>query len=120
LPPLIDIIEDDDAVRDSTHALLESYGYEARAHSSAEAFLNHSGEKADCLVIEHHLRGMKGLDLLEHLRAQGDRTPALMVTWRTDHAIAPRVIRAGARLLHKPANPEALVRSIEKARADSK
>ena len=111
---MIDIIDDDEAVRDSTHALLESHGYDVREHPSAEAFLSHSGEKADCLVVDHHMPGMTGLDLLEHLRAKGDRTPALMLTGRCDPTMEPRATRIGAKLLHKPLEADELVSWIER------
>ena len=92
MTPVIDIIDDDEAVRDSTHALLESYGYEVREHPSAEAFLDHSGQEPVCLLVDHHLPGMTGVELLEHLRAKGVQTPALVVTSRRDPAIVPRVV----------------------------
>jgi FixJ family two-component response regulator len=111
--PMIDIIDDDDAVRDSTHALLESHGYDVREHPSAEAFLGHFGEKAACLLVDHHMPGMTGLDLLEHLRAKGDRTPALVMTGRSDPIMVPRAARVGAKLLEKPLEEDELLRWIE-------
>lgn len=114
---LIHIIDDDEAVRDSTHQLLESYGYDVRAHASAEDFLSCAADKADCLLVDHHMPGMTGLALLEHLREKGDRTPALMMTARNDPALLPRVERVGVKLLHKPFKPDELVRWIERARA---
>jgi FixJ family two-component response regulator len=113
---MIDIIDDDDAVRDSTQALLETYGYDVRQHRSAEDFLNHSGERADCLLVDHHMPGMTGLDLLEHLHANDDHTPALMLTGRSDPAMEPRAARVGAKLLHKPVDADELVRWIEQVR----
>jgi two-component system, LuxR family, response regulator FixJ len=112
---MIDIIDDDDAVRDSTQALLETYGYDARQHPSAEDYLAYSGQKADCLLVDHHMPGMTGLDLLEHLHAKGDRTPAVMLTGRSDPAIAPRIARVGVKLLHKPIAPDELIRWIAQA-----
>lgn len=121
MAPLIDIIDDDEAVRDSTHQLLALYGYEVRQHASAEAFLSHpetlshSGKKAACLLVDQNMPGMTGLDLLEHLRAKGDRTPALMITGRSDSTIEPNLQRVGAKLLCKPLEEEELLGSIEQA-----
>lgn len=119
---MVDIIEDDDAVRDSTRALLESYGYNVRDHDSAETYLKAEtcfeadGGKADCLLVDHHMPGMSGLDLLEHLRARGDRTPALMMTGRSDPMLEPRAARLGVKLLHKPVTEDQLILWIEEAR----
>lgn len=115
---VIDIIDDDDAVRDSTHALLETYGYEVRQHSSAEMFLARPDQKSDFLIVDHHMPGMTGLELLEQLRAGGDQTPALMITGRSDCSIVPRAAHIGVRLLNKPLAYEQLVLSIEEVCRD--
>lgn len=113
---MVDIIDDDDAVRDSTRALLESYGYHVRDHASAEHYLRDTDSKPDCLLVDQHMPGMTGLDLLEHLHAKGDKTPALMMTGRSDPSLEPRAARIGVKLLHKPVPEEQLVSWIEQTR----
>lgn len=78
---LIFVIEDDEGVRQSTQALLEASGYSVRTFASAEELLAAGtvGE-AGCLVLDHHLSGMTGIELIETLRAQGLKMPAIMVT----------------------------------------
>lgn len=112
----IDIIEDDDAVRESTRELLEIYGYEVREHTSAEAFLGHSGEDAVCLLVDHHMPGMTGLDLLEHLQAKGKRLPAVLMTGRSERAMETRIAKLGVKLLQKPVACDHLVATIEHVR----
>jgi two-component system, LuxR family, response regulator FixJ len=113
---MVEIIDDDDAVRDSTQALLESYGYEVRTHASAEHFLQEKGGNPDCLLVDHHMPGMSGLDLLELLRSRGDTTPALMLTGHTDAQLEPRAQKVGASLLYKPVSEKQLMRWIEAAK----
>lgn len=112
----IDIIDDDDAVRESTRELLEIYGYVVRDYPTAEAFLGHSGDDAACLLVDHHMPGMTGLDLLEHLHAHGKRLPAVLMTGRSLPAMTPRVAKLGVKLLHKPIACDHLVATIEHVR----
>jgi two-component system response regulator FixJ len=110
----IAIIHEDDAVRDSARALLECNDYAVREHPSAEDFLSRPRDDVDCVVLDHHLRGMNGIDLVERLRAEGDLIPALLLT--ADLSIGSRAARLGAELLPKPVPAEHLVLAIEKTR----
>ena len=96
------IIDDDEAVRDSTEALLESHGHEVHKCASAEEFLSRWNGVAGCLVVDHTMSGMTGLDLLEQLYDQGDQTPALLITGDRDPILEPRAKCIGVKLLHKP------------------
>ena len=87
---IVHIVDDDDGVRDSMRELLASFGYTVREYPSAEAFLGSPRGDVACLLVDHHMPGMSGLDLLEHLTAIGDKTPALVITGGIDPAIATR------------------------------
>ncbi len=113
---MIDIIEDDDAVRDSTRELLEVHGYEVREFPTAEAFLSHSGEDAACLLVDHHMPGMTGLDLLEHLHAQGKAMPAVLMTALDGRMMEQRAAKLGVKLLRKPVECDHLMATIEHVR----
>lgn len=107
------VIDDDDAVRDSVHALLESYGYEVGERASAGEFFGEPRGWADCLLVDQHMPGMTGIDLLERLRAEGDHTPALMISGRNEPSVALRAEHLGATVLQKPVSDEQLVFWIE-------
>lgn len=116
MAPLVDIVDDDDAVRDSMHALLDSYGYTVREYSSAAAFLTLSGPKPDCLLVDQHMPEMTGLALLEEMRQRGDQTPALMITGRSDASLVSCAAALGVTVLRKPVNEDQLLHLIEAAR----
>lgn len=113
---VIDVIDDDDAVRDSMRALLECFDYTVRDYQTAEDFLRKSDKNADCILVDQHMPGITGLALVERLRASGDQTPALLITGRTDTAIEPRAAEIDLTVLHKPIDDERLVASIEAIR----
>ncbi|MGO8914285.1 MAG: response regulator transcription factor [Stellaceae bacterium] len=110
---IIYVIDDDDAVRDSLRALLECEGFTAVDFASCAAFLRHAPlQSRDCLVLDLHMPGMGGLELLERLRRDGIITAAILMTGRPDPAIAQAAARAGAPLLEKPFRVGDLLRAI--------
>ena len=116
MPLIVDIVEDDDAVRDSMCDLLEAYGYVARGYPSAAQFLQRACTPGNCLIVDLHMPEMTGLELLETLRAQDVRVPALIVTGRPDPSLGPRIERAEVvKLLQKPVEVDQLCGWIERA-----
>jgi two-component system, LuxR family, response regulator FixJ len=113
---LVFIIEDDEAVRSSTRLLLETMHYEVGAFPSAEAFLQDlSGREAGCLLLDYHLGGMNGVDLLELLRGRGITTPAVILTANRNLS-RERLSRVGVlAVLPKPPVTGDLLALIEKA-----
>ena len=112
----ISIVDDDDAVRDSMHLLLEACGYAVRDYDSAAAVLNDPAARdCCCLILDLHMPGMDGLTLLEHLREDGFDAAALLVTGRGDPR-DERISRTGilARL-QKPVADNVLLEWVERA-----
>lgn len=111
------IVDDDDAVRDSMRILVESYGHPVRDYPSAMAYLNdqHRSEPG-CLLLDLHMPGMDGLELIELLRRRHIQTPAIIITGRRDPLQMQRVKEAGIlALLNKPVTDDELMELIEKA-----
>lgn len=124
LSPTIYVVDDDEAVRESMRFLLESYGMtvrdfpDARAFIDAEKPLEHLYGRNCCLLLDLHMPGMSGADLLEHMQAAGHTIPAVVLTGRSSPPMRERVERAGALgLLEKPAEEHDLTREISRALA---
>ena len=111
------IVDDDEAVCDSLGVLLQTYGFTVVAHGSAAEFLNDERRRtAKCLVVDHHMPGMAGLDLIAELRRNGDSLPAILITGRLDAGIAERVADLGVTtVLEKPFAVKSLVALIRGA-----
>jgi FixJ family two-component response regulator len=108
------IVEDDEAVRASTRALLEARGFLVRDFADAESFLAATdGRDADCIVLDHNLTGMSGLDLIGILRSRGVETPAVMVSGNSKPLLA-RAAREGVHaVLRKPLAADGLLNWLD-------
>src|SRR4051812_2443030 len=113
----IHIVDDDDAVRDSMRALLESLGFAVQDYNSALDFLNRGGARSKgCLLLDLHMPVMSGIVLLEHMRSEGARLPTIVITGRGDPSLRERALRSGAlALIDKPVTDEALLGAIGRA-----
>lgn len=111
------VVDDDEAVRDSTRVVLESYGMNVRTFGSASAFLSAMDDNINgCLLLDQHMPEMTGLEMLEVLKVNGKTLPVIMITARSDAGFKDRALRAGAvALLDKPVADDDLVRAIDTA-----
>jgi two-component system, LuxR family, response regulator FixJ len=119
-PRKVHIVDDDDAVRDSMRALLESLGFDVHDYSSARDFLNRGGERSKgCLLLDLHMPIMSGIDLLEHMQSEGVILPTIVITGRGDPMLRERALRSGAlALIDKPVTDEVLLTAITRAFAE--
>jgi FixJ family two-component response regulator len=113
----IAIVDDDDGVRRSLHALLRAADFGAVAFASAEEFLSEGlrggRDGIDCLVVDVNLPGMSGVALVKRLATAGSRIPAILITGREDFATMDLIKRAGSvPYLHKPFSDDDLLATI--------
>ena len=120
-PFVVHVVDDDEAVRDSMRALLESYDIEVRDYASAGEFLAGQPSNHGCVLLDLHMPGMSGLELLETLQDQGSNLSVIAITGRGDSALKERTVRAGAvTLLNKPVTDDRLIATLARAFALSR
>jgi len=117
---LICIVDDDECVADSLKALLEAFGFATRAYSSGADFLADDQRRtAGCLVIDQHMPGMSGLDVVCHMRSEGLRLPTILISGRLDTNTRERAAGLGVtRVLDKPLAADHLIGLIRGAFLD--
>lgn len=109
------IVDDDDDVRDSLRALLESYDFTVRDFSSASDFLlaRRTGD-GDCVVLDLHMPKLDGISVLAQMRAEGSKLPAIVISGRSDPALKQRALENGAfALFDKPVPEDVLLNAID-------
>ena len=104
------VTDDDPAVLDSLKFLLEIAGYRVMVYASAAAFLGNGATRPACLILDHHMPQMTGLELVARLRSEEVRTPVLLVTGSPSPAILARAAELGIeKVLEKPLKEDDLL-----------
>jgi two-component system response regulator FixJ len=117
--PVVHVIDDDAAVRDSIAFLLESAGLVARTYPSAVAFLEVVNLSPGCIVTDVRMPEMSGIELVRRLKAAGRRDPVIVITGHADVPLAIEAMKAGvADFIEKPFDDEVLLRAIRTAVQD--
>jgi FixJ family two-component response regulator len=117
--PVIHVVDDEDAFRRSLIFLLESMGWEAIGHVSAEAFLAAAPELSPaggCLLLDIRMPRISGLELQRRLRNDGSLFPVLFMTGHGDVELAVQAMKEGALdFLQKPFKDQAVLDAVERA-----
>jgi two-component system, OmpR family, response regulator MprA len=91
------VADDDRAIRESLARALELEGYDvATAVDGVEALTRIRRDGFDALVVDVMMPGVDGLAVCRLLRAEGDRTPVLMLTARVETPDRVAGLDAGA------------------------
>ncbi len=108
---IVQIVDDDPAVRDALVWLFKSRGVESVAWDSATQFLGGFREcDKGCLVLDVRMPDMSGVELFDRLRQRGCTLPVIFLTGHGDVPLAVRAIKDGAfDFLEKPFDDNAMV-----------
>jgi FixJ family two-component response regulator len=118
--PTIYVIDGDAAVRDSIRTMLESHGFTVASFASGQEFLCCARSKSSsCIVLELHLPGISGLEVLDRVRREGDSISVIAITGRPNPTIRQAVEARRAITLEKPFLGRELVAAVKKAVADA-
>ncbi|MER6460751.1 response regulator transcription factor [Streptomyces sp. NPDC048409] len=97
MPQTVLLAEDDRAIRHALERALSLEGYEVTAVADGVEALAHAHRvRPDVLVLDVMMPGIDGLQVCRVLRAEGDRTPILMLTALVETADRIAGLDAGA------------------------
>jgi FixJ family two-component response regulator len=91
------VVNPDPGMRDELLAVLGELNCDVRSYPSGEEFLSNlrSGDLG-CLVMDLHLPGLSGFDLLQQLEKRRPRLPAIVLTGQGSVRSAVRAMQSGA------------------------
>ena len=86
-------------------------------YQSAQAFLEMDDpRKPGCLLLDHRMPGMTGMELQAELVERGSLLPVIFLSAHGDIPMAMQAVHRGAMdFLVKPAAPDVLIAAVEKA-----
>ena len=115
LSPIVHLVDDDEAVRNSLALLIGTVGLRVQPWADPQVFLASFNRQAvGVIVLDVRMPGMSGLALLEALVAQGVDQPVVMLTGHGTVAMCRRAFKAGAaEFLEKPVHDEALLEALQ-------
>ncbi|MGD9719950.1 MAG: response regulator transcription factor [Pirellulales bacterium] len=115
--PIVTVVDDDEQVRESLAALIQSIGVEVEAYASGQEFLHRYVHlRPGCIVLDLRMPQVSGQEVLTELAARRIDVPVIMVTGHGDIPAAVAAMKAGAiDFLEKPYRGAALLDAVRRA-----
>ncbi len=112
--PLIGVLDDEPQFCKALGRLLKTYGFEVVTFALGEDLLAARASRwPDCLLLDLHMPGLSGFQVLERLAAQRVPMPVVVVTGHDQPGNAERVRALGAvEYLLKPLSESQLLAAI--------
>lgn len=111
------IVDDDPAVRETLSLLFTNAGYSVVRFAEGAAFLRVAKERNPvCIILDVHIPGKSGIDLLKELNAQDYPAPIFIMSGQGDIAMAVDAIKSGALdFIEKPFRGSDVVMRVREA-----
>jgi FixJ family two-component response regulator len=123
MPPatkVIAILDDDRSMRKALRRLLTSHGFRVEEYERGEDLIAVLGSNSlDCLLLDLHMPGVNGFEVLETCRSRRIAVPVIVITAHDEAGTAERVRALGASAyLKKPVAKQDLLAAIKAANGE--
>jgi two-component system, LuxR family, response regulator FixJ len=115
--PVVHVIDDDKAVRESLLFLLDCAGMRPKGYESADSFLAALPQlEPGCIVTDVRMPGISGIELVDRLKALGTTNPVIVITGHADVPMAIHAMKQGVDdFIEKPFDDETILAAIRSA-----
>lgn len=114
---MIAILDDEEPYRRALSRLLKAHGYDVASFSAGEELIAEAAQRSfDCVLLDLHMPGMTGFDVLARLRGQPAPPPVIVITALDDPDFPKKAFDLDAFDCQlKPVSSPALLAAIERA-----
>ena len=111
------VVDDDPAVRDTLSMVLSAGGYQVICFADGAALLAVARNRTPaCILLDVHIPGKSGLDILKELHGEDYPAPIFMISGQGDIAMAVSAIKNGALdFIEKPFRGSEIVARLDEA-----
>jgi FixJ family two-component response regulator len=111
------VVDDDPAVRDTLSMVLSAGGYKVICFADGAALLSVARSRTPaCILLDVHIPGKSGLDILKELHGEDYPAPIFMISGQGDIAMAVSAIKNGALdFIEKPFRGSEIVARLNEA-----
>jgi FixJ family two-component response regulator len=111
------VVDDDPAIRETLSVVLSAGGYEVICFADGAALLAVARSRTpSCILLDVHIPGKSGLDILKELHGEDYPAPIFMISGQGDIAMAVTAIKSGALdFIEKPFRGSEIVARLEEA-----
>jgi FixJ family two-component response regulator len=111
------VVDDDPAVRETLSLVLSAGGYQVTSFADGAALLAVARSRIPaCILLDVHIPGKSGLDILKELQGEDYPAPIFMISGQGDIAMAVNAIKGGALdFIEKPFRGSEIVARLDEA-----
>jgi two-component system, LuxR family, response regulator FixJ len=111
------IVDDDPAVREALSVVFSLEGYHVTSFGDGQSLLTAARARTpSCIILDVHMPGRSGLDILRELNAQDYAAPIFIISGQGDIPMAVDAIKNGALdFIEKPFNADTVVSRVREA-----
>ncbi|MEA2921102.1 MAG: hypothetical protein QOF07_1065 [Bradyrhizobium sp.] len=111
------VVDDDPAIRETLSVVLSAGGYQVICFADGAALLAVARTRTpSCILLDVHIPGKSGLDILKELHGEDYPAPIFMISGQGDIAMAVTAIKSGALdFIEKPFRGSEIVARLEEA-----
>lgn len=115
--PVIAILDDEEDFRRALMRLLKAHGYGVASFATGEELIAETSRcKFDCVLLDLHMPGMSGFDVLAVLRQNAVAPRVIVITGHDDADCVERALALNAfECQRKPISAPTLLAAIERA-----